>query len=127
MSTPPLPVKLGSPHRSERDDPAYQQQAWRAMCEFQQAMLKSYVEQLADEQRRGREVWQGKQWLEGQLSASQSVERELRDWAARLEEARNWCDEQRKKWEETAEWYRKQLEAQQARTAELERKLAGGS
>ena len=32
-----------------------------------------------------------------------------------------------KKWEETAEWYRKQLEAQQARTAELERKLAGGS
>ncbi len=125
MSASPLPALLGSQHRVDRENPVYQEQTLRALCSFQQALLKSYVEQLADEQRRGREVWQGKQWLEGQLLASQAAERELREWAAQLEEARNWCDEQRKKWEATAEWYRKQLESQQARLAELERKLGG--
>lgn len=124
MTEQALPRQFGSANRINRERPAYQEGALRGLSQFLLRVLQCHVQHIADEEVRAREVWNGKLWLESQLASAQKVEAELRAWNAEIQNARNWCEEQRQNWEQTATWYKSCFEQAEQTIAALKQDLA---
>ena len=82
--------RFGSANRAGRDDPAYQADRVWGLCSFSLQLLDAFRRQLRDEQRRGREVWLGKQWLEKERDKCEQMVKNLTEWTRELENGRVW-------------------------------------
>ena len=118
-----LPV-MGSAFRRGRDDAAYQADRLGKLLDFSAWLIDVYSRQLHLEQRRGRQVWQGKLWNEqradaldqavaevnkvaeeraGWISKLEATSREQADWIAKLEEAKVYLNGQIESLQQQAE------------------------
>lgn len=105
QASPELPG-FGSPFRSGRESPAYQQSRLASLLAFSTALAGAYARRVHHLQRSGRLVWQGKLWQEQEAGRQardaaelRRITKELEGWIRQLEEAKAYhlrtIDEQR--------------------------------
>jgi hypothetical protein len=131
--TPAIPVgDFGSAHRAGRDDPAFQADRLMRLCAFSLRLLDAYRRRLAYQERAGREIWTGKQWLEAEstkwqraAAETEKVAREQARWIRQLEEARVYLSDSRQEHEELIAEQQKAIAGQQKVIAEQENAIAG--
>lgn len=123
---------FGSPFRAGRGDPAYQADRLGALYAFTSRLLDTYARQLQAEQRRGRKLWNAKNWheqqtarleaslreavdvIEGRSQRIEEHERAQAEWIAKLEEAKAY-------WNRRAEDFEQRLAVEAARAERLMR------
>ncbi|MBN2447274.1 MAG: hypothetical protein JXO22_11135 [Phycisphaerae bacterium] len=115
-----LELTFGSAHRIGRDTSAYQADRLERLCRFSLRLLDANRRHLREEQRRGREVWAGKQWLEQEREKCEQTVKNMRDWTRELEDARVWHSAECQRLTKLVEELQATVDRQARRIAELE-------
>lgn len=121
---------LGSAYRRGCDDPTYQIDRLRKLCAFSARLIDTYTQQLRDQQRHTRQIWDAKnfheqqtQHLESEIATLKKMTEEQRAWIAKLEESHAKAIGELKDWisklEEAKVHLAQQLESEKAKYAGL--------